>query len=238
MAAAMLAVCACAGCRGESKAPAPEATMALTATPSPTPTPAPPLSAAQRRFVDAFVNAVNAKDAAAMRKLVMPEALACYNKDTEPYLQRRLERHLRYTIPPDYKVSFSPFGRALGASPSFTIPAQPTEVMQIEFSGKGGRKVTLPDAVTQEKGGYYLFVPCLTLTGAAHLKARRAKHEASMRKARQAYTRLQEPLRSQLATLLRQGKKSDAVLLCMQNLDVDRRTAIYLLDIIAGRESE
>jgi hypothetical protein len=236
-AAAAMVISAAAGCRGAPPTkPAGSPTATATATASATPTPAPQLSEAQRQFAAAFVSASNARSVDAMRKLVLPKSLACYNKETRPSLDQWISRPFRYTIPADYKVSFSSYDVAPRRSPLFKSPAQPTGVMQIEFGAPGGRKIKLPRLVREEKNNYYLVVPCLTRKGASRFKIVQARHAGSMHKARAAYGQLQDPLRSQLTTLIKQGREHDAVSVCMHDMHLDRRTAAGVVDILTGLE--
>jgi hypothetical protein len=237
-ATAVLSLITCVGCHGKSAAPGAASSSASAEAPAEaTATPAPPLSAAQRQLATAFISAVNAKDAAALRKLVLPEALACYNTDTEGYLDRWVQARLRRPIPSGYKVSFSPYEGGIRSSRVFTIPVQPTERMAIEFSGaRQGQNETLANLVVQEKGSYYLFAPCITAEGAERFKAMQAKREASAQEAREAYAKLKDPLRSQLVSLLKEGKKREAFSLCKRSLKISYRTAGYVLQLLEGRE--
>jgi hypothetical protein len=216
-----------------SQASAPAVSSA--ASPSAAASPAAELTAAQRRFAAAFVSAANAKDAGAMRKLVTPQSLSCYDKDTEPFLDRWIKTRRDRAVSPDYKASFLPYG-GFRRSKFITMPVQPTEMMQIDFATPGGQKMSLFNNVWQENGRYYLVAPCLTAKGAEHFKTDRAKHEERARKAREAYAKLNEPTRSQLADLLKRGKKREAYLLCKRELKVDSSVAIGVLDLVAGRE--
>ncbi len=233
---AVLALCGIAGCRGESRTAAPPPTPTPTATPTATATPA-PLTDAQRRFADAFIAAANAKDDKAMRKLILPESLACYDKSTEPYLDEWVKRRLRYTIPPDNQVRFLPARRGDRRSRYLKLPARPTEVMLIEFHTAEGKNIRMSRLVRLDNGAYHLVAPCFTGKAAAHFKRAQEKREAALRKAREIYPTLKDPLRSQLVTLIKKGKEHDAIERCMEDLKLDRRTAAAVVEILAGRAS-
>jgi hypothetical protein len=197
--------------------------------------PAPQLSAAQ--LAAAFVNAVNAKDADAMRELILPQSLACYNKETEPYLDHWVRKPFRYTIPADYKASFSAYAVIFRPSRSFKLPERPSGIMEIEFGAPGGERIKLPRFVRQERNGYFLVVPCFTREGEEHFKSAQAKRAASMQKAREAYGKLKDPLRSRLVALLKQGQEGEARSLCMHDLNLDRTTAAHVIEFLTGRET-
>jgi hypothetical protein len=223
------------GCRGGSSQRVEAPSVEAIATPTATVTP-PPLSEAQQQFVSAFIEAANAKNAAAMRKLILPESLACYSKDTEPHLDHWVAKRLRYTIPPDYKVRFASYGGHLRASPFFSTPGRPTDTMEIEFSVEGGRHIKLSEFAVQRGGSYQLFAPCFSAIGVERFKAHQAEREAGMRKAREVYSTLKDPLRARLMALVKEGKRRDALNLCMHELSLDRKTAAYVVDLATGRE--
>jgi hypothetical protein len=237
MAAAFLAASALACRPAHSPATSEIQTQSATATatPSATPSPAPKLTQAQREFADAFISAANTKNGAAMRRLVAPEALASYRKETEPYFDRWLNSRFRYAIPAEAAVSFRTFAGVLPGWRTFTTPAQPTDVMTIEFM-KGKVHEKLEEFLRQEKGKYYLIAPYPTAKGWERFKEARDRKEDRIREAREAYAKLQDPLRSRLKTLLDQHKDRDALVLCVHELNLEPRTARYVLDLLAGRE--
>ncbi len=234
--AAAAIVCA-AVANGATSSPSQASAPAVSAAAQPAvaATPAAKLTDAQRQFAAAFVSAANAKDAGAMRKMVIAQSLSCYNKDTEPYLDRWIKTRRDRTVPPDYKVSFSPYGGFQG-SKFIVMPVQPTDMMQIDFVAPGGQKTSLFNTVRWEQGRYYLVAPCLTAKGAEHLKTEQAKHADRSKKAHEAYAKLQDPLRSQLVDLLKKGKKRDAYVLCKRELKLDSGATIEVLNLLQGRE--
>jgi hypothetical protein len=234
LAAVALSLSAWIGCRGKSSTPAqpPATTEAVAATPM-------PLNDAQRHLAQAFVAAINAKDAAAVRSLIVPQALACDNsEDAKAFVDKWVHSRLRMTIPPGYKLSFAPYEQGFQPSKLFTPPVQATQRMDIEFDVKPGQGTRLSSLVSEEKGGYYLFLPCITAAGVQNLKSEQARRVASLKKAHEVYGQLKDPQRSQLTELAKKGKTANALQACRQQLGTDFRTSGYLLDLLAGRNPD
>ncbi len=198
----------------------------------------PKLTAAQREFAAAFVNAANAKDVDALHKLVAPEVVACFDKETTPFLQRWLEKQARITISTDYQASFSQYTGGLQTSPLLRYPAAPTNTMEISFGMGGGQSATLTRQVRREKGKYYLVGPCLTAQGVDKFRADEKKRADRIEKARTIYSKLEDPLLTQLRTLMKQNKGREAIRLCSKALKIDPLTARDVLMILAGREPQ
>jgi hypothetical protein len=221
------------------------ASAAASGTPAPTPTsaqaPAPSskLTTAEREFVAAFIAAANARSIDTMRKLVVPEDLACYDKDTRIYLDNWLRRQVRYEIPPDHQVSFLRFYgelRRSRRSQGFTAPVQPTAMMILEFTSAGGQKARVGHQVREENGKLYLIAPCPNQEGIEQMRAEKMRRDSKLEKARDLYANLADPLRSQLTSLLKQNDYDHALRLCSRSLKIDGLTARYVLDLVAGRE--
>lgn len=235
LAAVALALSAAVGCRTRSSTSPPTPAVKRT---EPVATPM-PLNDAQRSLAEAFIAAVNAKDADAIRNLLVPEALACYNTpDTKAYLDHWLHTQMRLFIPPVHKLKFVPYERGFQPSRLFTVPVQPMERMEIEFEIKPGSSTTLSSLVNEEKGRYYLFLPCVTDAGVQNFKTEQAKHERALKKAQDVYRQLHGPLRAYLESLAKKGRTPAALEECKKKLGIDFRTAGYLLDLLAGRKPE
>ncbi len=209
-----------------------------TASSIPTPAASSKLTPSQREFAAAFVKASNTKDTGAMRQLVAPEVLACFDKETSPFLDRWLERQARLTISTDYQASFSDYKGGIQTSPLLKYPAAPTNTMEVRFGMGRGSTATLIRQVRREKDKYYLVGPCLTAQGVENFRATEKKRAERIEKARAIYSKLEDPLLTQLRTLIKQNKFREAMQLCTKSLKIDNFTARDVLLILAGREPE
>jgi hypothetical protein len=223
--------------QGRAAEPAAAASMKVGAATS-VATPAPKLTRAQREFAAAFVSASNAKDIDAIRKLVAPEAVACFDKETQPFLDRWLKKQTRFLISTDYEASFARYTGGLQTSPLLTYPAKPTETMEIKFGAGGEQQVTMIRHVRLEKGKYYLVAACLTPEGVDRFRADEKKRDVRIAQAREISSKLQDPLLSQLRTLIKQKKVREALQLLRSNVRVDFLTARDVLLILADREPD
>jgi hypothetical protein len=195
------------------------------------------LTAQQREFAAAYVSAANSKDIEALRKLVAPEVLACHAKETKPFIDRWLRRQGRFAISADYHASFAPYRGGLQTSPLLSYPANPTETMTLDF-GTQGQSVVMTRHLTQEKGKLYLVAPCLTPAGVQRFQAQQKQRDERIQQARAIYGKLEDPLRTQLRTLIKQNKVRDAMQLCTSKLKVNNLVARDVLLLLDDREPD
>ena len=80
-------------------------------------------------LVSAFVAALNADDVGQLKRTLHPACLEIISEPTRDYYDDLFEKDLKYTIPPQYAVSYSAMQED-GAPPfaqQFDYPARPTD---------------------------------------------------------------------------------------------------------------
>jgi hypothetical protein len=238
--ALMLCATLIAAARCDAAQPTAAASRKSTAASS-APSPAPArkkLTAAEREFAAAYVNAVNSGDINALRKLVAPEVVACFTKDTKPFLDHWLQKNLRMAVSVDYEATFAPYDGGLQTSPLLSYPAMATDTMQLNFGAGPTKDVTITREVTREKKKLYLVAPCLTPAGVANFQAEQKQRAVRIEQARTIYDKLEDPLRTQLRTMVKQNKMREAMQLCSSRLRIDAALARDVLLLLADREPD
>jgi len=167
-------------------------------------------SAGQVQFAHEYIAAVNAHDTKALRRMVAPRTLACYNARTEPYLTQWLDRQTRDQIPQPYSITVEPYKDSeFHPSALFTLPVAPTHQMNITIQSNGN-EVVLGRPIAYQNGRWYVTPPCPTDLGIDKLissENRRAKQAAQLEA---LYTGLKDPMLSDLKNLIRQNRIGEA----------------------------
>ncbi|HEY6420691.1 MAG TPA: hypothetical protein VIX59_16985 [Candidatus Binataceae bacterium] len=211
-------------------------TAAKPAAPSATPKPAPKLTQGQQQFVDQFLKAVNARDRKGLTELVAPKALACFNQDNDAYLKRWLEKQANFQVQTTYQARFLPLdASSFRNSPYMTFPVLPTHTMEIEFTGVKNLDITMIRMVTLDNSKWYLAAPCPTAAGLARFNLREKKRAYHRDQAEQIYAKLQDPLLTQLRTLIKQGQPNEAIKVCAKSLQIKDDMAHDVVLLLMGR---
>lgn len=187
------------------------------------------LESAQRIFVDAYVRAVNNRDRNALRKLIAPSVLNCYNGDSRIFLDDWLRRRIRSRISQNFQAVFAPYEGGLHESSMATVPAQATHILKITYQD-GAQTVTIDRPVEKENSKWYLVLRCPTEKGRQRLEMwaqQRQEHVEEL------YSRLGDPLVARLRKLIREGRRDEAVSQCASALKVDKKTAHDVVIFIA-----
>jgi hypothetical protein len=183
-----------------------------TAAPGPDEEEAPQLtpSAGQLEFAARYVKAVDNKDKEALRKLIAPKVLACYDARTKPYLDNWLARQMQDQISKPYQVTIEKRGPAdLPKSALFTLPVPPTHQINI-ITRIDGEEMAVGRPIAYQDGQWYEAAPCPTDLGMEHFARRRATVQKKAARIDQLYANLKDPLKSELKTMIEQRRIPDA----------------------------
>lgn len=191
-----------------------------------------PLTLAQLQFADQYIRAVNDSDSAAMRKLIAPKSLACFNKDNEVFLDEWIGRQLRDQIAKPYKLSVEQIDPAeFIKTKLFTLPLAPTH--QLDIATKvNGRAVTIGRPIVYQDGRWYEIAPCPTDLGLRHTRRRIMALNEQRQHAIDLYNSLPEAFRKNLYQLLLQDRGEEACRQTSERLKVDLKTGCRVADVL------
>jgi len=174
-----------------------------------------PIQASHRIFVAEYVAAVNARDAERFRRLVHPQSRACVTDANRDFYDEWVSRAFRHTLPDTYRLSSV---RAVppGTPPVVPLrmaidPVPPTHQIQLDAQTAPYHFVTIVLQVTQSGTGWVQVMPCPTAEGLAAFRAAKKKAAAQDARVKELAAGIQEPLRGEIAALVKAGKKMDAV---------------------------
>jgi len=167
-------------------------------------------SAEQLRFADQYIKAVNAHDTKALRRLVAPKTLACYNARTEPYLTQWLERQTKDPISEPYSITVEPYEDSeIHQSTLYTLPVTPTHQMNIT-TRSNGTDVVLGRPIAYQEGHWYETAPCPTDLGMDQLAKRENREATKQARLDALYNGLKDPMLSDLKKLIGQNRIDEA----------------------------
>jgi len=174
--------------------------------PSATPTPL-------QEFVQRYVVAVNAKDAAALKKLQHPGTLTCITPETAPFFDEVLQRRFRHKIPAGYRLSVGAISGAetLLLEDMLTYPARPTHVIQLSFETNTRTGVVLMIQAVHESGGWLEITPCPKPEALAKFREAKEEQDRFRAEARRRAAAMPGRLRDELRQLLAEDRQLDAI---------------------------
>jgi len=187
----------------------------------------------QQELARKVVDAMYVKDAAKLKQLIAPSTLKCIGKN-EDFLNDRIRKQFALPISRTYRLTITKLPpNVMNPTKYATYPMPPTHLMGIEFQTQNGN-ATVNQTIGEEDGKWYEAQPCPTELGMqrfAKLQHMRAETRA---RAKAAMARVQEPLKSQLMTLIAKRDTVDAWKLCMSSLKMDFPTCRGVVEILAG----
>ena len=191
----------------------------------------------QREFGERMIAALRKKDREAIKKLVAPKSLACFDDYKQAFLKVWINKHFRYAIPEQHRLSVSKLSSdAPEGSKYATYPVAATYVLEIEFDSGDDRNITLNRLIGQQDGKWYEVAPCPTQLGMDRfnkIKRRDVSAVSPEDRVKQAYAQVKEPLASQIRALLAKNDVANAWKLCAGSLQVDIGTAQQVVAMIA-----
>jgi len=164
----------------------------------------------QLRFADLYVKAVNAGDPKALRGLVAPRTLACYNSRTEPYLTNWLTRQAADRIPRTYSITVQKYEESeIPPSALFTLPVPPTHQMNISTT-IDGKTVVLGRPIAYQDGQWYETPPCPTDLGMEKFLSHQGRSAREAEQLDTLYSKLKDPMLSDLKKMIGENRIGDA----------------------------
>lgn len=191
-----------------------------------------PPTPAQLKFADAYVKAVNDGDAGALRKLIAPKALACFNKKNEIFLDEWIERQLRDQIAPAYKITIEELDASdMGKTKLFILPVVPTHQLDISTT-LNGRAVTLGRPIAYQDGEWYEIAPCPTDLGVRHSITRQQHFTEQQKQAAKLYISLSPAFKKKLYQMLLNNQMAQACRETSAQLKVDVQTGCRVAQVL------
>lgn len=183
-------------------------------------------------FVKSYVASINSRDVAANRSLWQTKSLACVNSDSSQFYDRAFKVSSRHGIPTDYKFTAKTIGpdEKLGFEGYAIFPVRPTQEVQIDYTRGQENSGTVILWLVQESKGWAEVFPCATSETLQNFKAQLAEIRANEEKTKALVDAIQDPLRSELIALLKQGKSSTAATHYAEAAKQDRTTVMFVID--------
>jgi hypothetical protein len=156
----------------------------------------------------AYVRAFNAKDVSTLRSLLHPASIACITPESRYFCDEMLAVHIRDPIPATYHVEMKPVANNLELPGKgwAEFPVRPTQQIRLTFSRGPEESADLIVWAMRQGNRWYQVEPCLTATALQTLKADEPARKARVAEAQARVAAIQEPLRSELKALIRQGR--------------------------------
>ncbi len=183
-------------------------------------------------FVKRYVAAHNAKDVAATRALWHPKSAACITPESAAFYDRDVRVSIRHAIPLDYTFTAKPVGPKdnLPFQGYGVFPIRPTQQVQISYNYGVESSGIIMFWLVQEGTGWAEDSPCVTPETLQQFKASLPEIMANEEKTKSQVDSLQDPLRSELVALLKQGKPSAAADRYAAATGHDRNMAMFVIE--------
>jgi len=183
-------------------------------------------------FVKAYVASMNAHDLAANRALWHSKSFACMTADSSGFYDRAFKISSRHVIPADYKFTAKPIGptEKLAFEGYAIYPVRPTQEVQIDYSQGMENSGSVIFWVVQEGKGWAEVFPCVNPETIQKFKNELPEIKAHEEKIKGLVDALQDPLRSELLALLKEGKSSTAATHYAEATKQDHATAMYVIE--------
>lgn len=165
-----------------------------------------------KELVSRYVAANNAQDANAMNALLHPKSLACITPENGDFYDRAVAVSMRQPIPSDYHFTDTALGEkdALPVYAYGTFPIRPNHQIQIEYSSGAESSGTVIFWLVSENGHWYKDDPCANPDVIKQFHDDLPNIKAREQATKALVAQIQEPLLSELKSLLKQGKSATA----------------------------
>jgi hypothetical protein len=183
-------------------------------------------------FVKSYVASMNARDLATNRALWHSKSLACITPDSSVFYDRAFKISSRHGIPADYKFAAKPIGpdEKLAFEGYAVYPVRPAEEVQINYTRGLENSGSVVLWLVQEGKGWAEVFPCVSPEILQKFKNDLPDIKAHEEKIKALVDSLQDPLRSELLALLKEGKSSTAAARYAEAAKQDRATAMYVIE--------
>lgn len=164
-------------------------------------------------FAARLVTTINSKDAERRKALAHPGSLPCLNGSARTFFEEIFANQATPAIPPNYRSRSKaiPPKQPLIFEDRFDYPARPTHELQIDFeTGRYGSK-TIVVQVAYDGRQWREVWACPRPETLRQMLAAREARTKHREKVKALAAGMAEPLRGQIVTLARQGRKIDAI---------------------------
>ncbi len=196
--------------------------------------------AIQRAFVERYVAALQAQDLAVLKGLYDPAVLRCIAPDNQDYFDFIFAQEIRrgaqlrggYTLtrfsPADAdSVAFSEMG---GMSPN---PVAPTHEFQIDTPlDSNNHSLMIQRMAVAHDGSWFMVLGCPTAKAVEFFRQRQAEGEQQRARAKQLANELQEPLLSEIKTLLASKRRIEAIKRFQSSANTDLTMATRVVEVL------
>lgn len=159
-------------------------------------------------FVSEYIRAFNAKDVSRLRSLEHPASIACVTSDAQYFYDEMLKVHIRDPIPPAPRVETKPVAgtQELPGKGWAEFPIRPSHEIHLTYSRGPEESADLTVWAVRQGDRWYQVEPCLTTAALEALRADEPDRRARIADAQARVASIEEPLRSELKALIREGK--------------------------------
>jgi hypothetical protein len=194
-----------------------------------------PEAAIKRTFVTGWIAAINTKDPARIKRFLHPQLQPCMAGSAREFFDFALGQEARNAPIGQYNVT--KISAISGPPPAFlppdtfTYPVQPTHEIQLSFG-----TTVLIRYLASANGAWYEVYPCPNQKGVAFIHEQMSKGAEQQQRARKLLSDLKDPLRSELAALLKQSKLNEATRKYqMATGEKDFTIAVMVMKLLAPR---
>ena len=172
-----------------------------------------------------------------MRRLVHPRSLACITDDNRDFFHELFARDVRRPLDGPFRVAsvaiLSAAAPPLIPSELGAYPVPPTHRIQIDVTTGPTSSVTVIRDLKVHDGVWLVVVPCPTAEGLEVFRAATRRTAEQETRATALVEELREPLRSELTSLLREGRRVDAMKRYSEASGEDLTMAKRVVDLLA-----
>ena len=159
-------------------------------------------------FVELYAKALQGRDVEAYKRLVHPRCRACINKDQGDYYELLFHRKQYLTVQTaEATFKILPESALTGMS----YPLKPTHLIQVNLRLNEFKSKVLLVQVAQDNGSWFEVISCPVSEVLQTMRAAAIREHAEAARAETLLSSMRDPLRSELTTLLKQGKKVSAI---------------------------
>lgn len=190
-------------------------------------------AAIQNTFVKPWVQALQSKDKAALKRLFHPAVRACINQSTQEFFDIGIERLMDPAPNGPYRVTklapmSGPFPAFLPED-GFRVPVQPTYDLNLQFDQTD---VVMAIFLAPSNGGWYEVFPCPNEKGMAYFRQTLIDYAEAQKQAAQLAASLKDPLRNELKELLRQDKHMQVIQKIRDATGADTGMAMRVMNLL------
>lgn len=163
------------------------------------------MTPAQRTFAQAYLTAITGSDIERYVRLLHPRTRACITPGNAEFFNTIFERRVRrFARNPQLSVRKLKETRMITAARNngLNYPERPTHAFSIELISSGPNQYSVTAFGVRENGIWYEVLPCPSSKSLEQMKEAKLRNAADSIRARALADSLQEPLRTELLTLL------------------------------------